>query len=62
MMIFDFEGIAIRRRRAQNLKGGADNRLGECIGKTFAETAKQASVHSHTIRILTPKSFPPCIP
>ena len=30
--IFDFEGMAIRRRKARNLVGGPDNEYGHCCG------------------------------
>ena len=41
MMIFDFEGISIRRRKAMNLRGGPQNEYGYCIGKAFGELHMQ---------------------
>ena len=41
MMIFDFEGISIRRRRAQNLRGGPNDKYGYCIGKKFSDLHNQ---------------------
>ena len=37
MMIFDFEGISIRRRKARNLRGGPNDEYGYCIGKKFCD-------------------------
>jgi hypothetical protein len=39
--IIDFEGTAIRRRKAKNLRSGPNNKYGDCIGKTFGEMRKQ---------------------
>ena len=41
MKILDFEGSAIRRRRAKNLRSGPRNAYGDCIGKTFGTVRKQ---------------------
>jgi len=35
--IFNFEGVSIRRRRAKELKGGKDEKVGGLIGLTFGE-------------------------
>ena len=43
MSILDFEGFAIRRRRAKNLRSGPDNIYGDCVGKTFGEIRRQFS-------------------
>jgi len=41
LTVLDFEGNAIRRRKAQNLRGGPKNAYGDCIGKTFEEVQKE---------------------
>lgn len=41
LKLLDFEGYAIRRRRAKNLRGGPNNRYGDCIGKTFKDIKTQ---------------------
>ena len=52
LQIFDFDGCAIRRRRAKYLRGGPHNEVGHCCGKgsangrqqTFEEMQKQYDV------------------
>ena len=39
--LLDFEGPAIRRRKAKNLRSGRFNLKGDCVGKTYGETLKQ---------------------
>ena len=39
--ILNFEGTAIRRRKAQNLRSGPNNEFGDCIGKTFKDIKEQ---------------------
>ena len=41
--ILDFEGVAIRRRKAKNVRSGPFNTLGACVGQTFGEMRKQFS-------------------
>lgn len=41
--MLDFEGVAIRRRKAKNLRSGKNNALGDCVGQTFGEMRKQFS-------------------
>jgi hypothetical protein len=41
--MLDFEGNAIRRRKAKNLRSGPRNKLGDCIGQKFGEMRKQFS-------------------
>ena len=41
MNMLNFEGKAIRRRKAQNLRSGEEDALGDCIGKTFKELKEQ---------------------
>ena len=39
--LLDFEGPAIRRRIAKNLRSGPHNSKGDCIGKTYGEMLRQ---------------------
>eukprot|EP00605_Chrysophyceae_sp_TOSAG23-4_P001407 GSChrysophyteH1.ASY1.ANO1.1533.1 assembled CDS len=39
--ILDFEGASIRRRKATNLRSGVNDEYGDCIGKPFANVAKE---------------------
>ena len=41
--LLDFEGAAIRRRIARNLRSGRFNSKGECIGKTYGAMRRQFS-------------------
>ena len=41
LTLFDFEGSAIRRRVAKNLRGGPHNEYEACVGKTFGEIQHQ---------------------
>ena len=41
--ILDFEGVAIRRRKAKNVRSGPLHTLGACVGQTFGEMRKQFS-------------------
>ena len=48
LMIFDFEGMSVRRRKAKNLRGGPNKEYGHCCGlgsdkraKTWAEFQRQ---------------------
>ena len=43
LAMLDFEGKAIRRRRATNLRSGPNNSYGHCIGRTFGEVRKHFS-------------------
>ena len=37
LAILDFEGPAVRRRKAMNLRAGPENKLGGAIGMTFKD-------------------------
>jgi hypothetical protein len=37
LAILDFEGPAIRRRKARNLRAGPENKLGGAVGMTFKD-------------------------
>ena len=39
--LLDFEGPAIRRRVAKNLRSGPGNSKGDCVGKTYGEMLRQ---------------------
>ena len=39
--LLNFEGSAIRRRKASNLRSGENNAYGACVGKTFGAMRKQ---------------------
>ena len=41
LSMLDFEGNAIRRRRAKNLRSGPENAYGDCVGKTFGDVRRQ---------------------
>jgi len=41
LKLLNFDGPAIRRRKAKNLRSGEKNKYGDCIGKTFGEMRKQ---------------------
>ena len=41
--MLDFEGVAIRRRKAKNIRSGPFNAMGACVGQTFGEMRKQFS-------------------
>ena len=41
MSILDFEGFAIRRRKAKNMKSGPLHAAGACVGRTFAAMSTQ---------------------
>ena len=43
LSILNFEGSAIRRRKAKNLRSGPNNAYGDCIGKTFKDMRTQFS-------------------
>ena len=37
LSILDFEGFAIRRRKAKNLRSGPNDEYGDCIGKPYGQ-------------------------
>ena len=39
--LLDFEGLAIRRRVAKNLRSGPDNKYRACVGQSFGELRKE---------------------
>ena len=41
MKIFDMEGVAVRRKKACNLRGGPNNEYGYVIGKTYEEATME---------------------
>jgi hypothetical protein len=41
LSLLDFEGSAIRRRKAKNLRSGKENEYGDCVGKTFGSMRRQ---------------------
>jgi hypothetical protein len=41
LSLLDFEGSAIRRRKAENLRSGIENKYGDCVGKTFGSMRRQ---------------------
>ena len=41
LQLFDFEGSSIRRRKADNLRGGPYNELGHCCGEGSAKGSRQ---------------------
>jgi hypothetical protein len=43
LSILDFEGSAIRRRKAKNLRSGPEDEYGYCVGKTFGEMRREFS-------------------
>ena len=59
MSILDFEGSAIRRRKASNLRSGPKNAYGDCIGKTFGLLRREFSraIFIGIIRPSMPKAF-----
>ena len=66
LKIFDFEGHALRRRKARNLRGGPHNEYGHCCGlgsargvrRTFEEMQKQYSI-ANFIGIVRPSITDP---
>ena len=59
MSILDFEGSAIRRRKASNLRSGPNDAYGACVGQTFGMLRREFSkaVFIGIIRPSMPKEF-----
>lgn len=59
MSILDFEGSAIRRRKASNLRSGPNNAYGACVGQTFGTLRREFStaIFIGIIRPSMPKKF-----